>query len=67
MPTKSVKPQGRILATLQLATRLYTYVIPPRNFFLDSDAPAPHFDETLTPLEKDKHVSSIPRSRGRKG
>ena len=52
MPTKSVKPCGRILATLQLATRLYTYVVPPPRFCLDSDALAPRFDETLTSLKK---------------
>ena len=34
---------------------------------VDSDALAPRFDETLTSLKKDKHVSSIPRSRCRKG
>ena len=63
MSAKSVKPCGRILATLQLPTRLYTYVVPPTQFCLDSDALAPRFDETLTSLEKDKHVLSIPRSR----
>ena len=67
MPAKSVKSRGRILTTLQLATCLYTYVMPPPRFFFDFDALAPRFDETLTLLEKDKHVSSIPCSRRRKG
>ena len=42
--------------------------MPLHRFFLDSDAPAPRFDETLNPLEKDNmfrlsHVVGIERDR----
>ena len=64
MPAKSVKPHGRILATLQLATRLYTYFMPPPRFCLDSDALVPRFGETMFPLEKDKLLRLPPCMAG---